>query len=177
MQALGNKGKGPGRLKGAMATDEGFRVLSNENLDGMKVWSCQEAGTSTISTEEGTGRVAVSVFLGTLAGFRNGEGKQLGTLYCAVVVPDFWNPCKAQAVARMIRESKRFQVRIPHGSNTLRNVLSFSWLIYWNQKTQFQVSALSVVLGDSGMLFLPASVFPPVKNRQHQYLSHGVLRI
>lgn len=61
----------------------------------MKVWSCQEAGTSTISTGEAAGRVAVSVFLGCLAGFRKGEGKELGILYCGMVILDFWNPCKA----------------------------------------------------------------------------------
>lgn len=101
----------------------------------MKVWNCQEAGISTKSTEEATGRVAVSVFLGTLAGFRKGEGKELGILYSGMAILDFWNPGKAWEAARMIMESKSFRVRILHGSNMLRNVLSLSWLIYWSQKT------------------------------------------
>lgn len=103
-------------------------------MDGVKVWNCQEAGISTVSTEA-TGRVAVSVFLGTLAGFRKGERKELGILYCGMAILDFWNPCKAWEAARMIMESNSFQVSIPHGSNMLRNVLSFSWLLYWSQKT------------------------------------------
>lgn len=70
------------------------------------MWNCQEAGISTISTEEATGRVAVSVSLGTLAGFKKGGVKELGILYCGMAILDFWNPGKAWEAARMIRRAK-----------------------------------------------------------------------
>lgn len=52
----------------------------------MKVWNCQEASSSSVSTEEATGKEAVCVFLGTLAGCRKEEGKELGILYCGMAI-------------------------------------------------------------------------------------------